>query len=195
MRGTMKKEDRVRLARALITLNDPNADVARRYLQLRRRIRRLRGLLGEPDNLQRYGHIVALISKVKKQRGQTGRLLDQALNGHERLRRFCVVVRRQDVAEALARIEVIADQTLSIAYREGGPFVLQREAVEALEGDRAGAQVVYRADLESLLQIKGEVIALDVFQQQWIAYVTFSLPDGKVKQIGPLVYTFPKHKE
>ena len=125
------------------------------------------------------------------------RLVDEFMEGKNKIPGLSSVEGYEDAIEKVAHhlgksVRWVADRAY-VARLTGD--VRQLVIVEALDGDRAGAQVVYRADLESLLQIKGEVIALDVFQQQWIAYVTFPLPDGKVKQIGPLVYTFPKHKE
>lgn len=191
----MNKSDLVKLAKSLIAIGDKESGAARSYLILVARVARLRRLLN-PEDVDQYARVVGLISRTKKKARVFAKALHKAFRAYEHLRRrFCVVLKRDDLAGVLAGIEPSADQTLTIAYQKPGPFVLQGRPIDALEGDRCGAQQVYRADLESLLHLTGDVIALDVFTGQWVAYVTFPMPGGMVKQVGPIVYALPQYKE
>jgi hypothetical protein len=141
----------------------------------------------------RYIHLKRLARVCRRKAAKIGKVLDSALEGQSHRRRFCVVFRREDLEAALERIPITADQTLVLGFNgKGNPLMVQGYSIPTLEGEHSGAQNVFRADLEGLLRINSEVIALDLFHKQWVAFATVARGD-EVHQIGPLVYNFPTY--
>jgi hypothetical protein len=152
-----------------------------------------RDMWTEPDD-EDYRRVLRIIRKAKNKYRSLAKVIDRAVQKQGHRRRFCVVFKRAALEGVLARIPMVSDQTVVLGFHKN-QVAINGRYFEALEGTASGAQVMYRADLETLVHTDADNVALEVFTGQWFAYLTFPIKHGKVRQVGPLEFNYPKHRE